>query len=415
MKRKVIVSHSTNQHSPYLAYAAYKEKLLLKFFVGYYFNKDKAHIKILKKLFGSKLIVKIKQKRYFDGIDFDEKLIVNYPVFHGLKIFLETILKKLSIDSLSLTYKCNVLFDWYISKILDKKKVKENVFIGYLNSSLKSFKLVKSNNGIAILDFATIDFREIQSILIKERELSPEFSADLTNANLPNLNRIHDEMELADFILVPSKFSKLCLTKHGINSEKILILPYGGNFEAISENEFVPSIETNSLKLLYVGQIQQKKGIKYLLEAVEALIDEGLNIELSLAGRIYGDKTNYSKFKAFNHLGYLNRANLRKEMLNNDILILPSLFDSFGLVVLEAMAMGLMPIVSENTGAADCISNDEGYIVQNRNIEMLKEVIKEAYFNRSELNLKRRKAILKSQKYSWDNYYNNFNEIIGKL
>lgn len=415
MGRKIIVSHSTIQHSPYTAYAAYKGNRLLKYYVGYYFNSDKFHIRILSKIFGTKIIEKIKSKRYFENIDFDSSYIVNYPFFHGTKLLLESILRRLSINSVPLTYCCNIIFDVYISLLLSWRKLDGVIFIGYINSSLYSFKKVKQQGGCCVLDFATIDFREITRILKDEQFLSPEFKSDLGESNIPNIKRIQQEFQIADYILVPSTFSKKCLINNGVSPSKIKVLPYGSKFQIIEDKSFRYSKNGDSLRLVYVGQIQQKKGVKYLLEAIDSLLIEGLDIELNLIGNIYGDPSKYKKYKSFNHIGYLDKDELSRFLKSSDILILPSLFDSFGLVVLEAMSMGVMPIVSENTGAADCVTEDVGYVVPIRDSKSIAAIVKDLYTNRDKLNHKRKNAIFKAKDFTWDKYCDKFNNLMSNI
>jgi glycosyltransferase involved in cell wall biosynthesis len=103
------------------------------------------------------------------------------------------------------------------------------------------------------------------------------------------------------------------------------------------------------LKVLFVGSIGLRKGIPYLVRAVEKC---GGLVELTLAGVNSGEADKFiSQCKSRIHFaGRKNKAELRELYWDSDMLVLPSLVDTFGFVALEAMACGLPVIVTENCG-----------------------------------------------------------------
>jgi len=63
-----------------------------------------------------------------------------------------------------------------------------------------------------------------------------------------------------------------------------------------------------------------------------------------------------------------------REMQNHDVLVLPSLFEGFGLVILEAMAQGVPVITTSHTAGPDLIENEvDGFIVPIRSSEAIAE------------------------------------------
>ena len=93
----------------------------------------------------------------------------------------------------------------------------------------------------------------------------------------------------------------------------------------------------------------------------------------------------------------------------SNLFILPSVHDSFGLVVLEAMAVGLPVIVSSNVGAKDCIKDKKnGYIFNSGSVVELKNYIEKLYHNPAILNEMSSKSLELSAEYQW-------NEISKKL
>ncbi|HMP83303.1 MAG TPA: glycosyltransferase family 4 protein, partial [Verrucomicrobiota bacterium] len=107
---------------------------------------------------------------------------------------------------------------------------------------------------------------------------------------------------------------------------------------------------TGPLRVLFVGSLDLRKGVPYLLRAVE---DCGGQTQLTLAGADGGTLEEFFNRSTANvkRAGRKNKSELRELYWQSDVLVLPSLVDSFGFVALEAMACGLPVIVTANCGA----------------------------------------------------------------
>jgi glycosyltransferase involved in cell wall biosynthesis len=89
--------------------------------------------------------------------------------------------------------------------------------------------------------------------------------------------------------------------------------------------------------------------------------------------------------------------------------VIPSLADSYGLVVSEAMSAGLPVIVSENTGMADFIVNGrEGFVVPIRDSEAIAARLTFLHENRAECARMGRAGAARARALDWDNYQNMF-------
>src|SRR5439155_16334860 len=91
------------------------------------------------------------------------------------------------------------------------------------------------------------------------------------------------------------------------------------------------------IKVLYAGSLRTRKGLSYLLDAVEKL--KGA-VAMTLLGRkaASGCAPLESAVRKHRWLPTLSHAGVLREMQSHDVLVLPSLFEGFGLVILEAMA-----------------------------------------------------------------------------
>jgi glycosyltransferase involved in cell wall biosynthesis len=105
-------------------------------------------------------------------------------------------------------------------------------------------------------------------------------------------------------------------------------------------------------RFLFVGQLIERKGVDVLLDAF-AQVERG---ELAIAGegplaeRVKAASATDGRIEM---LGHLDRAKLQDAYAGADVLVLPSLYDVWGLVVNEALARGLLIITTDQVGAAD--------------------------------------------------------------
>lgn len=183
-------------------------------------------------------------------------------------------------------------------------------------------------------------------------------------------NKLSKEIFLADEIICASTVTKKSLIFEGINSDKIKVIPYGVDF--INKKRIVNNNDEN-FKILFVGSLNQRKGITYLLKALEKME----NLSLTIVGRgifdlelVEGYSTNVIIKKN------ISKEELNKEFVNADCFVLPSIIEGFGQVILEAMSFGIPVIASENTIAPDIIENGKnGLIFKIRDFETLKSHI----------------------------------------
>ena len=123
--------------------------------------------------------------------------------------------------------------------------------------------------------------------------------------------------------------------------------------------------ESNSLSPSS-GLATAKKGFDLILDSLDILVSEGLPVELLVAGRV--DQTLLSGRTALRskirEYGMVSQSELASILPRARCLLLPSLFDSFGMVVVEAMACGLPVIVSDMVGAGQLIEEGRnGFVV----------------------------------------------------
>ena len=98
------------------------------------------------------------------------------------------------------------------------------------------------------------------------------------------------------------------------------------------------------------------------------------------------------------------------------MLILPSLFEGFGLVILEAMAAGLPVITTHNTGGPDVIGEGkEGFVVPAGDAEALREKMEWFIKNPEKTKEMGKAAHRKAKEFTWERYGAEYAEIVREV
>jgi glycosyltransferase involved in cell wall biosynthesis len=101
----------------------------------------------------------------------------------------------------------------------------------------------------------------------------------------------------------------------------------------------------------------------------------------------------------------LPHAEILAEMHRHDVFVFPSLFDGFGLVLLEAMSQGLPVITTAHSAGPDIITDGkEGFIVPIRSPEAIAEKLQLLHDDRDRLHQMGTCALRRAREFSWTNY-----------
>jgi len=140
-------------------------------------------------------------------------------------------------------------------------------------------------------------------------------------------------------------------------------------------------LSESDLLILFVGMNFEVKGLDSLLSAIALLKSEYNNDKVKV---LVVGKGNNKKYKALAHkLGIGEqlifsgvRNDIERIYQAGDILVMLSKFDTFGMVVTEAMAASLPVIISDKVGAKDLvIQKENGFVVNREDIEMISSKI----------------------------------------
>lgn len=148
------------------------------------------------------------------------------------------------------------------------------------------------------------------------------------------------------------------------NLEKLSVIPHAIDINYIEKFSREHAVlrklnKSKNLNILFVGRLVPEKGIKTFLRVSKRLLREDKNLQFTIVGT--GDwlgmlKTIYEGDRII-FLGVLTMENLYKEYLRADIFCLPTLTETFGLAILEAMAFGLPVVTTRGYSVPNYIKN----------------------------------------------------------
>jgi alpha-maltose-1-phosphate synthase len=245
-----------------------------------------------------------------------------------------------------------------------------------------------------------------RDLLLKEAEQNPDFAGlhpKLTDSQ-GHMEWKDEELRRADVIFVASQHVRRTLAGV-VADEKIHVVNYGAPpvqpMRQIAREAHAP------LKVLFVGALIQRKGIGYLLDAVEKL---GSQVELTLIGTRFAPNARVdAACRRWRWFETIPHGEVLEVMNKSDVLVLPSLSEAFGLVVTEALSCGVPVIITPHVGASDLVTDGrEGFIVPICSSNAIEERLSDLNHDRNLLAEMSRNASATAAEKSWAGYRSNW-------
>ena len=404
---KIILAHSGKQHS----YLTALSLLELGFLERYYTS---AYIKSLRlQNFVNNHHISYLQKRFINGLN-GSKVVSNWR-FEVKEILMRKIYGK-SRGVQNAVYQRDENFDNYLSKKI--RHLGGDMFWGFQGSCLETLRAANQSGKTTIVELATAHVTEAKKILGEEQTLHPEWADSIDNLIFPPEyeKRLEQEPFEASYVFAASRFTRQSLINAGVKEEKIKYLPLCFNTSAISCDKEYKSIENRPLKVLYCGTVTQRKGIKYLLEAFRKIPKS--TAELYIIGGIQGSGKAFETYKdVYTYHGAIPQNFLFERYQEFDILVLPTVFEGFGLVIPEAMAAGLPVITTQNSFGYEIINHHQnGSIIPIRDTDaLIKEILYFASLNNDSFNKMRMTAKKFAEDYSREQFRQRIKNIINDI
>ena len=144
-------------------------------------------------------------------------------------------------------------------------------------------------------------------------------------------------------------------------------------------------------RFLYAGKLVERKGVDVLIAAARSLLQNAEQFHLTVTGdgplreQILGLKASYPH--NIDYLGFKEIEEMPEVFGQADVLVCPSRYDGWGMVVPEAMAAGMPVIATRDTGAAlEMVSPEvDGWLIESGSVDVLARTIKDAIDSRDSI------------------------------
>ncbi len=254
-------------------------------------------------------------------------------------------------------------------------------------------------------------WRVFADLCREEVQREPAWAGTLVgNLDSPaKLARKDRELAAADHIVVASSFTRATLAHYPAALPLVSVVPYGAPTVYDGPRTWTTD---GPIRVLYVGSLSQRKGVSYLLAAMRQV--EGAATLTVIGSRVAPCAPLDEALKNLRYIPSLPHAGILEEMRQHDVLVFPSLFEGFGLVITEAMSQGMTVITTPHTAGPDLIRDGhDGFIVPIRDPVAISERLLLLARDRERLTAMGRAAIATARMRTWAIFHHGLQDALG--
>lgn len=250
--------------------------------------------------------------------------------------------------------------------------------------------------------------------------------------------RYNFKCKIFDRIFLNKKYKKVAIISKSALATKFLekkgfrnitTLGVGLDSENLQEKNVIEKeklkFSSSKKHLLYIGKIEERRNILFLIDILSKVIKKNKNVDLILIGK--GEKEYIEMVKKYikdlnleNYVIYIEKVeqkDLKYVYKQSNIFLLPTKYEIFGMVLLEAMYFGLPTITTLNGGSSTIIDNNvNGYIYNETEIEKWIKTINyllEQKEKQLEIGKNAKKTI--EEKYLWNKLSKEFTRVYSEV
>lgn len=244
---------------------------------------------------------------------------------------------------------------------------------------------------------------------------------DLSYKYFPDLFKKKDLLQLniwgkyslkksAKALTISESSKRDIINEYGISEAKIKVIPVGikENLTIMERSEFNKKYNVKNPYILYVGTLQPRKNIVRLVEAFSKISKTQKELELFIVGRKgwnYDEILNSpKKFEVENKVRFLDSVednDLPAFYKNAELFVLPSLYEGFGLPILEAMKYGC-PVVTSDISSLPEAGGDAAIYFDPENVEDIMQKIVNVLNDKDLKSRMIRRGHEQIKKFSWE-------------
>ena len=339
-----------------------------------------------------------------------KNIITTYPVFLISRIF--NLIRSYFISTFPSRHLEVLLFNFYTIPYIIYFRIKyrsSKRIIHLWDTTFWFAKFVKKLGFIILLDISmTPSYSSIE-----ESIKNPKYYQD-RDSTLKQVKEEKKIMKMANLCICPSEYTGEFIKKnYDIDPSKIKVVPFGAdpiNFEPKYINN-----NASFIKLGYVGLINKRKGIRWLIDVLNKIKKDNpeIKFELNLYGRIFKEEFKLirnAKFKINAHGFVRKNENIFTKF---HILVHPSFIEGSAKCIYEGLSFGLPVICTKQSGSI-VKHGYNGYIVEAGNSKKLNQYLLKLISNKSLVKEMGKNSKILSSKYTWEIYANKVSEIYIK-
>ncbi|RTE65229.1 glycosyltransferase family 1 protein [Amphritea opalescens] len=223
--------------------------------------------------------------------------------------------------------------------------------------------------------------------------------------------------KITDRIICVSEYEKKIAALVGIKKSKLVVVHNG--VSPIKGNVIKSKCSSSfgdKLNLLFVGRLNPAKGFDTLLAAMERLNDE--QVHLTVLGISFSEVPSETMASNISYIGWCSEEEMYPYFMRADVLVLPSRWEGFPMVVLEAMNFSIPVVASNCTSLSESVkSGITGFLFPTSDYKELAKILSCTPFEKwKELGENGRKYYLENftSEKMVQTTYKNYKELLGK-
>lgn len=313
-------------------------------------------------------------------------------------------------DHISTRHLLRVRNERFQSIIPDEAITSSELVIGFDTSSYILAGRAKARGKRFILDRSIGHPRFYEKVLGRLVDRFPEWEDAHESKSEGELSLEDEEHQLADLIVVPSRFVAATLVEYGVPAEKIRINSFGTDV-----TKFRPSPPVNQasrLIFLFVGALTARKGLPLLLEAWRQVSPDDAELWIVGGGNVPA-QARQNAHQSVRWFGPVSRERLPAIFQQAHVFVCPSFYEGLAQVQIEAAACGLPIIATTGSGGEEVVEEGRtGYVIEAGNLDQLVESIMRFVERPALVCEMRERATRKSPSLSWSAYGDRWQKIL---
>jgi hypothetical protein len=230
------------------------------------------------------------------------------------------------------------------------------------------------SEGFSISDILVPSFEGVGNLFIDDRRLvttlhtstkeslenHPNLPFDrLTQIRVDMINQLEDEIIQSSQRIIANSFQIAHKLELG-DSNRVEVIPHGIRISNLNQVHLRKPLIRERPNVAFIGRWEPRKGSLYLTDIISKILDSGINVTIVGGdpflerGKALG-RLQKSHKKSLKVLNILEKNDLHDVYQNSDVVIIPSVYESFGLVAIEALAAGCGIVAFSGSGIEESV------------------------------------------------------------